>query len=306
LPVVHSNFAAIRFENNDVHICAGDSGGPLLNAQGHVVGVTSWGNDSSDSNYRPTSFSYSWIFGLPRQGWSSCQWVDVGAIKSHNAGTGWCPEGSFLTQIDLDGVAADGHDAPVVGKARCCKLPGSETKKWNQCSWVPVGAVSSHQRGSDWCPRGTFLTQFDLDGERQFSEQDTPIIGQARCCGLEGAAFYGWGSCYWIEVGAATSHQQGAVWGPEWGFLTRLDFDAVAGAATDSPVVGQAKFCRLGLPLVSSLSSIITFDTGVISIPALEFPNGEVYEVDLTYLPGSQLHFVPTAIRRVQVPGNDP
>jgi len=55
--------------------------------------------------------------------WGTCSWVEVGAIASHNQSNTWCPNGSFLTQFDLDspGNVSD-HDSPIVGWARCCSL----------------------------------------------------------------------------------------------------------------------------------------------------------------------------------------
>ncbi len=54
-------------------------------------------------------------------GWGECRWMEIGRARSHQAGTGaWCPEGFFLTQLDLDGgTQFSEYDAPVVGAARC-------------------------------------------------------------------------------------------------------------------------------------------------------------------------------------------
>jgi hypothetical protein len=52
--------------------------------------------------------------------WGSCSWVKVHpTINSHQPVT-WCPNGSFLTGIDLDRAALDAMDSPVVGQAYCC------------------------------------------------------------------------------------------------------------------------------------------------------------------------------------------
>ena len=74
----------------------------------------------------------------------------------------------------------------MIGQAKCCSLQGAASSKWSACSWRPVAkrGLNSHQPFPDWCPDGTFLTQLDLDGDRDGSEYDEPVIGQARCCGF--------------------------------------------------------------------------------------------------------------------------
>ncbi len=46
--------------NEKIHTCPGDSGGPAINAKGHVVGVASW-RDGTVSHFRPSWSSYDWI-----------------------------------------------------------------------------------------------------------------------------------------------------------------------------------------------------------------------------------------------------
>jgi len=54
--------------------------------------------------------------------WSAVTWVGVEqkGINSHQPGY-WCPSGSFIIQIDLDGAPTDDLDAPVIGAVRCAK-----------------------------------------------------------------------------------------------------------------------------------------------------------------------------------------
>ena len=54
-------------------------------------------------------------------GWGSCSWEKVHpTINSHQPVT-WCPNGSFLTSLDLDREGSyDPLDSPVVGQAYCC------------------------------------------------------------------------------------------------------------------------------------------------------------------------------------------
>lgn len=74
LPVKTSDWGRIRFEDKIIYSCPGDSGGPAINSNGHLVGVASWG-DIVSSTYRPTSYSYNWIFSkevpFNFQGWGN-------------------------------------------------------------------------------------------------------------------------------------------------------------------------------------------------------------------------------------------
>ena len=115
-------------------------------------------------------------------GWKDCGWVPVGAQSSHQRGPAWCPEGSFLTQLDLDGDKRySGYDTPYVGQAMCCKPSGNKVSGWSSSTWVNVGGTKSHQPNQAWCPDGSYLTRLDLDGDKRYSEHDAPVIGAALC-----------------------------------------------------------------------------------------------------------------------------
>jgi hypothetical protein len=58
--------ATIVMNDSRAYSCPGDSGGPALNADMHVVGVASSADFSSNSNYDPTYVAYPWIFGTGR------------------------------------------------------------------------------------------------------------------------------------------------------------------------------------------------------------------------------------------------
>ena len=251
LDVTDSNYAAIVFRYENQHVCGGDSGGPVINEADRVVGVASWGNNQDSSTYRPTGFSYNWIFEYQRPGWGGCAWVPVeqAGMKSHQPGPDWCAAGSFLVALDLDGSRdMSAHDAPVVGQARCCSLLGAPAA-WESCDWMPVqqAGINSHRPEQAWCPDGSYLTQLDLDAVGDASANDSPVVGQARCCRLAGAQYGEWGSSYWVpvELEGVNSHQAGAPWCIEGGFLTQFDLDGNAAADDhDAPVVGQAKCSR--------------------------------------------------------------
>jgi len=127
LPVTGIGWGGINFIKSGEHSCPGDSGGPVLNADMHVVGVASWTNSSDSSTYRPTFYSYNWIFDMSRPSWGSCSWegVESAGINSHQQTPIWCPDGTFLTAFDLDqDSGSSAHDSPVIGQARCCSLAG--------------------------------------------------------------------------------------------------------------------------------------------------------------------------------------
>ncbi len=221
-PLVVTNKGRIRikgYSKNKVHYIAGDGSQNNFN----IIGAT--GKVSS---------------------WCSCSWQEIGPHKSHGDLGPWCPPGSFLTQLDLDGVrGARGADSPVVGRSRCCKLCGAETNNWGTCFWREIGYNRSHFQIGDWCPSGSFLTQLDLDGDTSHGDHNGPVVGRAKCCTFPGWQFKNWGWSSWQEVGPYMSHGNIGPWCPPGSFLTQLDFDRVGDAsANDSPVVGRCKCTR--------------------------------------------------------------
>ncbi len=115
--------------------------------------------------------------------WGSCSWVGVqqAGVNSHQP-SAWCPEGSYLTGLDLDGGPYGPMDSPTIGQAQCCSLP-APLSEWTACQWVGVesNSISSHQPNT-WCPNGSFLVGFDLDQQGAYDPLDSPVIGQAYCC----------------------------------------------------------------------------------------------------------------------------
>jgi hypothetical protein len=110
----------------------------------------------------------------------TCSTVAVGGDKSHRDIFGaWCPKGSFLTKLDLDGCN-DERSCPIVGQATCCA--SSFSQEWTLGEWTTIGLERSHQGGTDtepWCSDGSFLVGLDLDGGKP--SRDYPIVGQALC-----------------------------------------------------------------------------------------------------------------------------
>ena len=117
--------------------------------------------------------------------WES-SWVGVEQVgyNSHGTDGDWCPQGHFITGIDLDTCSnCDAMDSPVIGKIQCSKLKGYNS--WGSSYWVEVGAQKSHQTGSGWCTDGGFITQMDLDRAAGADPHDSPIIGRVKCSSMK-------------------------------------------------------------------------------------------------------------------------
>lgn len=115
------------------------------------------------------------------------------------------------------------------------------------CSWVGVenAGINSHQPGQPWCSPGSFLVALDLDGPRNYSPHDSPVVGQAMCSS-PAVNNPTWNNCRWVSVANAgiNSHQPGPSWCPAGSFLVALDLDGPRNfAAHDTPIVGQARCC---------------------------------------------------------------
>ncbi len=161
-------------------------------------------------------------------------------INSHQQGEPWCPRGSFIVALDLDGPRNySAHDTPVIGQAMCAAP--SSASDWGSLEWVEVG-TRSHQPGAPWCQEGMFIVSLDLDGPRNLSEHDSPIVGKAQCASSAGRPM-SWSEVRWVSVERAgiNSHQPGSSWCPSGQFLVAIDLDSRANYSPyDSPVVGQA------------------------------------------------------------------
>jgi len=179
--------------------------------------------------------------------WGQCTWVTVHpTINSHQPVT-WCPNGYFLTGLDLDREGSyDAMDSPVVGQAHCCPLSVAQFSPWGQCSWEPVekAGKNSHQ-ALVYCPNGQYLTGLDLD-RIATDAMDSPGVGQGFCCPFgDPNKYLTWASCSWekVEQAGINSHQR-ATWCPNGSFLAGLDLDREGSYdPLDSPVVGQAYCC---------------------------------------------------------------
>lgn len=201
-------------------------------------GPGSPGDPGSPDTSQPSPTTPDAVDPLPSHG--TCQWVSLPLAASHQRGPDWCPAGSYLTQIDLDGVReVSAHDAPLVGQARCCSIAAAPPQ-WGTCSWREVGVVS-HQQDGSWCDSGELLTQFDLDGDASYSVFDAPYVGGAKCCEVPTTASQP-AAPVWVEVGPQESHGDLGRWCPDGTFLIALDLDGGDSgyAGHDAPWVGRA------------------------------------------------------------------
>lgn len=166
-------------------------------------------------------------------------------INSHQPGAPWCPPGEFIVALDLDGPRNySAHDTPVIGQAMCSSP--SSNSQWGTLEWVDVG-THSHQPGGPWCKRGMFIVSLDLDGPRNLSAHDSPIVGKAQCASSAGRPMDWSVEPRWVSVERAgiNSHQPGPSWCPSGQFLVAIDLDSRSNYSPyDSPVVGQALCAR--------------------------------------------------------------
>lgn len=176
--------------------------------------------------------------------WGDCQWVGVedAGLNSHQSTGTWCGEGTFMTQFaQTSNIGYQGPDSPTIGSAKCCTSGDMSAGGWTPCDWslVEQAQISSLEPGAPWCPAGTFITQFNLDGGVTAAEG--PVIGAARCCGLANTSTTSYHDCTWVPVD--DSHAKEPSWCPEGAFLTQFDLDG-CGDDHRCPVVGQARCCR--------------------------------------------------------------
>ncbi len=180
--------------------------------------------------------------------WGQCTWVQVGLTHSFDAPNGprWCPDGSFLTGLDLDRADEDPVFSPIIGQVQCCTLATGQSISWGHCGYggsIPWGGHHTE----DWCANGYYLTELDLlEGSDVLEEDpmDYPVVDTARCCDISGYP-HGQSSCAWVgvQIAGVNSHSR-ETWCPNGSFLAGLDLDRADTDAWDSPVVGQAYCCR--------------------------------------------------------------
>ena len=90
-------------------------------------------------------------------------WRTVGYNQSHSPQGEWCPSGTFISQLDLDGDNSHGADnGPIIAGVLCGR---TSFGLWAKSFWFGMfGTFKSHQDLGEWCPAGSFLTQLDLEG----------------------------------------------------------------------------------------------------------------------------------------------
>ncbi len=120
------------------------------------------------------------LSGQMNDQWGRCVWNEVGYNLSHRPQGPFCPDGTFITQLDLDSKGDD-ENSPIIGRAKCCQLPGGQITQWGSYHWHEVGKTKSHHhdRSEVWCGNGFFLTGLDIDGCDD--DDDCPIVGRSIC-----------------------------------------------------------------------------------------------------------------------------
>lgn len=102
LPVSEVTPHTIVFRSTDSYSCPGDSGGPALNTAGHLVGVASSGDFSTNSAYDPAALAHAWIFSTERVRRIVGR---VTLLRIHDVGTGYGPptdpiDGEVVVKLD--------------------------------------------------------------------------------------------------------------------------------------------------------------------------------------------------------------
>ncbi len=140
---------AIRFRNNSIYVCGGDSGGPAINARGLIVGVASHSPGGPVSTYRPVSEVYSWIAGIRDQVENDPRYREGNLVS---AGTSW----------DLDAYR------PLFNY----RLPVGKTP----ADIVGMGIAGSNDHVYIWYVDGTVSsgTSWDLDAYRSPYQYSLP------------------------------------------------------------------------------------------------------------------------------------
>ena len=150
-------------------------------------------------------------------------------------------------------VTEEARQATAVALTATVEAKQAATTNWGNCSWNPVGVIASHNVGPAWCGNGSFITQFELDGAYDYSDHDSPIIGQAHCCTPNASWNLPWGQCAWVDVSKAgiNSHQP-VTWCPDGRYLVGFDLGGdTSYDGMDAPIIERAHCCALQDPSLS-------------------------------------------------------
>ena len=90
---------------------------------------------------------FSAIFPFISFAWEDCSWHEVGYNKTHFANQGdWCPDGKFITQLDLDGGGYGSKNMgnfPVIKSVKCCRPESSPNSSAGGERLVPYSLTTS-------------------------------------------------------------------------------------------------------------------------------------------------------------------
>lgn len=127
----------------------------------------------------------------PRRGrqaaWGQCSWYDIGSYKTYGSkgsvgsDGAWCPPGTYLTQLDLDGGTPSSL-YPIVGKVKCCSMKATLPQNWGRSYTLHVGSSMSLIPSRQWCPEGTFLTGLEyVETDADSGGWEGPFVGTCTC-----------------------------------------------------------------------------------------------------------------------------
>ena len=163
----------ILMNDTTMYVCPGDSGSPLINAQGRIIGVASHGDASSgNSTYRPLYSSSAWISRFLRGRWTQIR----GPVQDVILGLNTIESFPLIYATDRATGDIEGYDGASwthvggpgqmfavagAGALYGLTLDGMQVKRFagSATGWTTVGGAAEEIFGAvDHHPRGLYAT----------------------------------------------------------------------------------------------------------------------------------------------------